>query len=194
VSGCKLSGNVVAFEGSGVYNNGSLTVSDCTLSGNSASDGGGIFNYSSMTVSDSTLSGNTTTGNGGGICYGKGSLTVSDCTLFGNSASDGGGIWVGDVNATLANATIADNTASTAGGGIWVGTLSNVVLHNTLVATNLSGGQPSDVSGSLNSSSNYNLIGDGSGGLSTANHNLLGTSAKPLNPLLPPLANYGGPT
>src|SRR5262249_9701687 len=91
---------------------------------------------------------------------------------------------------------IAQNTASSAGGGIYVATtLSNLVLHNTLVAANLSGGKPSDVSGSLNSTtSDYNLIGDGSGGLDPANSNLLGTSAKPLNPLLAPLAKYGGPT
>jgi len=66
-------------------------------------------------------------------------------------------------------------------------------LHNTLVAGNLlknsSVDLPSDATYSLDSASDYNLIGDGSGGLSTANHNILG-----VNPLLAPLGNYGGPT
>jgi hypothetical protein len=50
------------------------------------------------------------------------------------------------------------------------------------------------ISGGLDRASDHNLIGDGYGGLSSANHNLLGTSANPINPLLAPLGNYGGPT
>jgi parallel beta-helix repeat protein len=197
-----LSGNSASF-GGGIENSaGSLTVSDSTLSGNSAGSGGGVFNGSpagsllqaSLTISDSALSGNSAY-NGGGIAN-AGTLTISDSTLSGNSASNGGGGIYAESAVTVSNATIAVNTAASAGGGLYVTSSSvNVVLHNTLVATNLSGGKPSDVSGSLDSTtSNYNLIGDGSGGLSIANYNLLGTSAKPLNPLLAPLANYGGST
>jgi hypothetical protein len=75
------------------------------------------------------------------------------------------------------------------GGGIYVGS-GGVTLHNTLIAGNPAG----DISGTLDGASDYNLIGDGSGRLNTANHNLLGSSTSPLNSLLAPLANYGGPT
>jgi hypothetical protein len=85
------------------------------------------------------------------------------------------------------------NGGTGSGGGIYVGP-GSVTLHNTLISGNPAGSNPSDVVGSLDSASDYNLIGDGSGGLSTANHNLLGSSSSPLNPLLAPLGNYGGPT
>ena len=64
-----------------------LTVADGSASGN----GGGIYNSGTLTVSNSTFSGNSA-GYGGGI-YNSGTLTVSNSTFSGNSASDGGGIY-----------------------------------------------------------------------------------------------------
>jgi predicted outer membrane repeat protein len=196
ISGLTISGGSAVY-GAGILNYGTLTVSNSILSGNTASYGGGIENSKgSLTITDSTMYGNSASTDGGGI-YNTGSLTVNNSTLYGNAAKYGGGVYTpGNSSSALLlnNATIANNRASSAGSGIDVAAGSNVLLHNTLIAGNHAVGKPSDVSGSLNSSSNYNLIGDGSGGLSTANHNLLGSSAKPLNPLLAPLANYGGPT
>ena len=54
-----------------------------------------------------------------------------------------------------------------------------------------------DVYGPLNSSSSFNLIGDGTGltGLTPfTDGNLIGTASAPINPLLGPLQNNGGPT
>jgi hypothetical protein len=97
----------------------------------------------------------------------------------------------------LTSTTIAQNSASVSVGGIDAYS-GAVLLHNTLVAGNVhknaTVNKPSDVAYKLDSASDYNLIGNGSGGLSTSNHNLLGWSAHPLNPLLAPLGNYGGPT
>ena len=83
-----------------------LTVSDSTLSGNSAylggvgGGGGGIFNYGTATVSGSTLSGNSATYGGGIYIYaGSGinhrvAVTVSNSsTIFGNSASIGADVF-----------------------------------------------------------------------------------------------------
>src|SRR5262249_47808179 len=54
--------------GGGILNYGNLTISACTLSGDSASfTGGGIDNEDALTVSGCTLSGNSASGNGGGI-------------------------------------------------------------------------------------------------------------------------------
>jgi uncharacterized delta-60 repeat protein len=196
ISGLTISGGSVYY-GAAIFNYGSLTISDSNVSGNTASVGGGIVNSGgSLTVNDSILSGNSASIDGGGI-YNTGSLTVNNSTLYGNAAKYGSGIYISGNSSSallLNNATIANNRASAVGGGVDVAAGSNVLLHNTLIASNHADGKPSDVSGSLKSSSNYNLIDDGSGSLSTANHNLLGTSAKPLNPLLAPLANYGGPT
>ena len=57
----------------------------------SGGEGGGILNGGTLTVSNSTLSGNSAGLDGGGIHNG-GTLTVSGSTLSGNSASYGGGI------------------------------------------------------------------------------------------------------
>jgi hypothetical protein len=170
------------------------TISSLTIFGGSAAQGGGIDNLGTLTVSDCTLSGNQANDGLGGGINNTGSLTVSNSTLAGNAAGSGGGIYNQSSGAViLTNATLAENSASTVAGGIDV-VSGDVLLHNTLIAGNLVGSNPSDVSGSLDSASNFNLIGDGSGGLSTAKHNLLGASANPLDPLLAPLGDYGGPT
>ena len=96
ISNCTLSNNSKASEGGGVYNAGALTVSGCTLSNNSAAlEGGGIYNAASatLTVSNSTLSGDVAANIGGGGVYNAGTATVSGCTLSGDSAPHGGGIY-----------------------------------------------------------------------------------------------------
>src|SRR6266536_2575409 len=80
-----------AEQGGAIYKLGTLTVSQSTLSGNSAlSWGGGIYNLGTLTVSHSTLSGNSAPV-GGGIYNFINTLTLSHSTLSGNSARFGGG-------------------------------------------------------------------------------------------------------
>jgi hypothetical protein len=87
--------------GGGVLNFGRLTISACSLSGNSAYHGGGIANFGALTVSACTLSGNyaCTYGNpGGGGIYNAGTMAVSRSTVSGNVAGlgivgFGGGIY-----------------------------------------------------------------------------------------------------
>lgn len=76
--------------GGGIDNQGTLTVSASTLSGNSAGHGkgGAIYNAGSLTVSFTTLSGNGVAGNGGGISN-DGTLTVNNSSISGNTASQG---------------------------------------------------------------------------------------------------------
>ena len=74
-----FSGNSVTFYGGGIYNDGgTVTVSNSTLSGNSASQGGGMFNQDgALTVSDSEITGNTAIDFGGGTAN-FGELTLRD--------------------------------------------------------------------------------------------------------------------
>ncbi len=104
--------------GGGIDNNGTLTVSDSTFSGNSATSGGGIDNNGTLTVSNSTLSGNTASNSGGGSDN-NGMLTMSSSTFSGNSAGSGGGI-DNELGSTLtvSNSTFSGNTAGNSGGGI----------------------------------------------------------------------------
>ncbi len=125
--------------GSGIHNDGTLTVSNSTLSNNSSGYwrvGGGIYNTGTLTVSNSTLSGNAGYGGGGGIFNDGGTVTVSNSTLFGNSAPDsnGGGIFNSGGTVTVSNSTILNNWAGFNGGGIF--TNSMLTLFNTIVAGN----------------------------------------------------------
>jgi hypothetical protein len=121
LTGCTLSGNSAegSFGGGGIRHlGGALTITASTLSGNTASQGGGIMNGGALTVTASTFSGNAAQYGGGGIDNG-GTLTVSASTLSGNSAqSDGGGIVNFSGRVTVVASTLSGNTAHD-GGGIW---------------------------------------------------------------------------
>ena len=78
--------------GGGIYNSARLTVKDCIISGNDQNYGygygGGIYNNEgSVAVTDSTISGNTATGLGGGIYNHAGYLKVTNSDITGNTGS-----------------------------------------------------------------------------------------------------------
>src|SRR5262249_20198043 len=73
------------YNGGGIFaggNNTTLTVTNCTLSGNSASiTGGGIYNRDALTVTNSTLSSNAASFDGGGFYNYPGSNTTLRNTI-----------------------------------------------------------------------------------------------------------------
>jgi len=99
--------------GGGIYNEGTLTLTNTTVSGNRALGGGGIDNAGTLTLINSTVSGNSATNlyaSGGGI-YNAGTLTLINSTVSSNSAStSGGGIYNGG-RLTLINSTVSGNRA-----------------------------------------------------------------------------------
>jgi hypothetical protein len=187
-----ISGLTIA-DGTGGINEGqgTLSVRDCTFSGNitnpgPSGDGGAIADYGGvLNVNNCTFSGNSAS-SGGGIEIGNATMVmVNNCTFSGDLADgNGGGI---DNNGQLMvnNCTFSGNDASSNGGGI----RNNGTLHtrNTIIAVNTAGTGP-DLSGSLGSSG-HNLIGDGSGGSGYLPSDLVGRVAG-----LGPLQNNGGPT
>jgi len=107
--------------GGGVLNEGTLTVHDITVTGNTATDfGGGIANFGTLTVSGSTLSHNIDLSFGAGGIFNEGTVTVSDSsTISFNSARNGGGIYNDGGTLTVSNSsTISGNSAPGLGGGI----------------------------------------------------------------------------
>ena len=137
-------------------------ISNLTIQhGNTAGAGGGIFTYTGgmVTLTNSTLSGNSAF-EGGGI-QNDGMMTVTNSTFTGNSATsgDGGGI-VNYGTVTLTNSTLTGNSAASLGGGIYnIG--STVTLTNTIVAGNTASGLP-DLAGTF-TSGGHNLIGTTNG-------------------------------
>jgi hypothetical protein len=124
ITGLSVTGGYAA-SGGGISNeNGTLTVSDSTVSDNTATDlntlagGGGIFNNTgTLTVSGSTVSDNTaTTGYAGAIFNNSGTVTVTDSTVSGNDGWYVGGIHNrGTLNVT--GSTLSDNIATKNFGG-----------------------------------------------------------------------------
>jgi hypothetical protein len=107
--------------GGGVNNNGTLTINDGVITGNTAYDGGGINNNGKLTINNGVVAGNTAQGSGGGVIN-IGGMTINKSTINGNSiVGDGGGIWnLGTLK--INDSTISGNTAGkvlfSTGGGI----------------------------------------------------------------------------
>lgn len=144
--------------------------------------GGGVSGIAALT--NCTITGNTS-GNGyggghGGGCLGP--LTLVNCTITGNSSG-------GPLPEFPALAAYAD------GGGV----TGNALLANTIVALNTDyTGMGDDhvwpdVAGSFTSLGG-NLIGNSTGGFGFTSEDLTGVAGAPLDPLLAPLADNGGPT
>lgn len=137
----------VSGDGGAINNDGTLTLSDSTITGNTSPDDGGGVSSSGSTAVSTTLSGDTFTQNtaaywGGALDLDNGSATITNTTMTNNTSPDGGGAVDTDTNMTVqfTNDTIADNhTGSTGslgtGGGIWVAG-SNLQFANTIVANN----------------------------------------------------------
>ena len=132
LSGLTITGGSVVGNGGGLYNQGTTTLTDCTISGNSAAydmnrftptgDGGGLDNVGTATLSGCTISGNSASGSqmggqsgqGGGL-YSSDQITLTNCTISGNSAYSAGGL-LNQGTATLTDCTVSSNSAGTGGG------------------------------------------------------------------------------
>ena len=181
-----------AFGGGIYFGGGSLRVTDSTLADNSAIGGRATRGTGQRPGS----------GFGGGI-YSTGSVSLLNCTLAGNQASSGqgstdfvtGGGYGGGLHqsgglAELVHVTLAGNgafgstpTAPRDGGGIWTAPgmtrLANTLLANSPVGSNTFG-VLIDGGGNLSSDGSCNFTAPG--------------SLNNTDPILGPLADYGGPT
>ena len=197
IANSHISGNSSSSRGGGLYiSGGTATLDQSTISGNSSGNGaGGIYNGdSTTTITNCLISGNTSDGDGGGVLtYYDSTLSITNSTLSGNTAAyNGGGIYA-SYAVSLTNTTITGNSASQ-GGGIYVPVWSDPTsLSNTIIAGNTATDASPDAYGSV-SSQGFNLIGQTDGSTGWVGSDLTGTTASPLDPLLAPLGNYGGPT
>jgi hypothetical protein len=108
ISGVTVSGSNINGNGGAFNNSGTLSISNSTLSGNTANNGGGIVNSGTLAISNSTLSSNTAVGGfGGGILNtSSGTLTVSNSTFSDNTSFNGGGI----LNTSSGTLTVTNST------------------------------------------------------------------------------------
>jgi predicted outer membrane repeat protein len=169
------------YDGGGILNLGTLTVSSCTLSGNHADGttesltfifthgGGGIYNAGTLTVSNSTLTSNQAVDEGGGIFNAfRATATISGCTFFSSpaqafiqwqSAEDGGAIFNAGTM-TVNSCTFSYNFANYFGGAIYNAgelTVSNSVFIGNIAAP------PGNTVAPPNNNNIYGLYIDGGG-------------------------------
>jgi len=134
--------STAAFQSGGgilVNANSILSLSNSTVSGNSANrDGGGIFNLGTLSVSNSTVSDNTTATEGiysGGGIYNNAAFSLVNSTVSNNSASFGGGIYnPQNRNISISDSIISGNSVSFYGGGI--NNEGNLNLSNSTIFDN----------------------------------------------------------
>lgn len=208
--------------GGGIGNAGILTMTECTVSGNSASGGQGGYADSFGTPGAGGL------GWGGGL-YSVGPATLTRCTVSSNNvfagpgygtAAPGVGYGGGVYNAstlTLLTCTVANNLATSTsadeGGGIYdAGT--GLTNRNCTIASNhattagglLSAGTAADLGGTILANNATSYASDCSGSIISSDYNLIrdttgctisGSTAHNVigqQPMLGPLRDNGGPT
>jgi hypothetical protein len=135
-----VSSNSSSFEGGGLFNEGTLTLTNSMVSSNSSSSGGGgLFNSSgTLTLTHSIVSDNSAY-YGGGLLNTGGTLTLTDSTVSGNSSlhAQGGGLDNQIGTLTLTRCTVSGNTADAVGGGLYIQS-GTVTLTNSTVSSNSS--------------------------------------------------------
>jgi hypothetical protein len=212
-----LGGGIASF-GSSVTGT-PITLQSSTISNNtSGSAGGGIFSYGGTTFTSdrSTISGNKSNGGlgGGGVFFvgdGDNATTslfqVLNSTVSGNlapgGAGYGGGIllnYFGASTTVIESSTIVGNDGINFGGFGQAG--GTTTIASSIIATNLQGGVPAARSdlfflgGHPPITGTHNVIGINETNTNAvfAGFNQIGSVASPIDPLLGPLANNGGPT
>jgi len=202
--------------GGGIYNVGTLTITETSVSGNSSNDsvtaaaglGGGIYNAGTLTVIQSTVRANSVTryrmnasAFGAGI-YNIGKLIITNSTLSGNQAADiwpagvtyGGGIANIGGTVMISNSTISNNSAIIRTPYGAAGTYGGGIYNGG--STGMPTLQNSIVA-------NNRLGGNCNGMVNSDGYNLSSDSSCTLNgqgdknntnPMLGPLQNNGGPT
>ena len=123
-----LSNNTASNQGGAIYSSGgTITMSGGSISGNTARNSGGIFlSGSTLNLTGGAISGNTATGNCGGVSASDNStVTMSGGSIENNTANNRGGVYIGNGSTfTMTGGSVSGNIATNICGGIFVnGTL-----------------------------------------------------------------------
>jgi hypothetical protein len=180
-------------EGGAIWNNGTLTVRNCTFSGNAAKKGGAIWTGQGNALSVIGCTFFTNSAVDGGAIYHRGTLEVTNSTFSNNLATGGGGgvfsvqSKFNQANGFVRNVTFSGNSASS-GGAISCFSLdapntSALSVANTIFRRGSSG---ANVNGPLTSNGN-NLSDDSTGGFAQGD-------IRDTDPQLSALAENGGLT
>lgn len=107
-----------AFSPGCIYNNGTVTLTNVTITGCKGDDGGAIRNQEGavLAITGGAITGCESLNHGGGAIVNYGTANISNCSLNGNTASTrGGAIW-SNSTLTMSGCTIDGNEALDSGG------------------------------------------------------------------------------
>ena len=140
---CRVVGNVASDDGGGIGCGGTCqaTVIDSVIDGNFANDrGGGIANSGEIAFVDSVISNNQCLDDGGGMYNtSDGIATLERTTVSENLANSlGGGIWTSGFLVTLSASMVVDN-AALGGAGLRLWSGSELRAFDSLIARNVAG-------------------------------------------------------
>ena len=142
-----------AEHGGGIYNQGGLQLSRCTLENNSAIFGGALYNTGGANIHHTLLANNSAANYGGGIFNDNGTVNIANSTIRENAGSfSGGGIWNEGGLLAVTNSTLARNTGNSFGGGLFNASGAALFANSTLSGNSAgvhSGGAFSSQTGQL---------------------------------------------
>ncbi len=202
VDGLKITGgNNPTDDGGGgveVESGASLTLSRSWVTGNVDGYGGGVFNEGTLTLVDSTISGNTATVKGGGLLNDR-TATVTNSTIEGNRAPLGAGITsfstISVVHSTIVrnvNSSTSTSSSSVAGLQQYGGTFN---VRYSIVGDNLlSNGNAARNCGGTVNLRDTNLVSSTTGCTTPTGNPTPLVPDVPGSPLVELLNNNGGPT
>lgn len=179
-----------------IENDGTLSVASSAFSGNSSFFAGAIGNIGTLSITASTFSQNFAEAGGGAILNAGTTAAIRNSTFSANASARGGAVFNWGVIGAITNTTLSLNWG-VFGGGIHNDVEAQILeLTSSTVAQNMGGNSPDILNaGTIVSASNNVIgVGDGSGLANGVNGNQIGSLAAPLDPLLGPLADNGGPT
>jgi cysteine-rich repeat protein len=208
-------GRLLDESGAGLYLNlqPNVTINECQIRKNvneRTSLGprvGGIHNVDgNLTILNSTISENVSqSGDGGGLAHQIGELEIINSTFSNNTSRDGGGgMLIVDGTVTILNSTFTDNEATTGPGEGIENSIAEITMGNSLIAGNIDSNEPNDedFAGTFTSLGG-NIIGNNGEFtpikfITIINNpqpsDQVGTADNPIDPMLGPLQDNGGPT
>lgn len=211
---------VISNAGGGLYNyahgdyHGVMTITHSLIAGNSDGMGGGLENFfGEVTLVDVTLRNNTTTNQGGGGIYSIGGTVVLSATTAHNNeaVTYGGGVYIDGAVFTMTNSTLSDNAAYSHSGLYITGVSTTTILNSTVAYNQKTYSHGTGGIGAFSDAAMYcknTIVAHNEGYECSTNSNWVSqgynlssdtwcsftqtTDLQNTDPLLAPLADYGG--
>lgn len=166
----KITGGWNNSQGGGIYNDGTLTVKDITVTGNKSAGGfggGGIYSSagSTITIENCEISNNEADIKGGGLhISSRQENTITNCIIKGNKTTTetdgvGAGLYIQRGTVTVTGCTITENEANGNGGGMFIGNDSDIPVV-TITKTTITDNSASDGAGFYYNRGNLNIEGN----------------------------------